>query len=344
MAVAVAGSTSLNTTTIAIIMTKKITIAAAAALLLAGVGAVIIIKKDDTLKPTNGEIADGRPARSQDTESSTLTSNNSRSREREPARYPDLAGKYGESRTNLSKHVVTNVIGLLEDAVSMSEMAASGQLGGFGGGRMGARVALGQMYEKLNLTEDQQAAATALYADFQKREIARSKESISKLKDDPTTLMRLMLASDAFKRGEVTEEDYKAMQSESATDLVGVMNPLDRNNFRGGQAMTDEAFVSGFQAILSPEQAGTFQTSLEERATAATEPVETDPKNISNIPAMELEQLDRAVTSGKRMTGGLKEMMAGLGGLQELGPLLEQQPQTEEQQPQTEGQLPRTEE
>lgn len=336
-AAAVAGPATLTTTTIAIIMTKKTTIAATAALLLAGAGAVVLMKKEDPAQDPSGAAAEGRPDRPQGSGDSTLTSNNSRSRERAPLRYPDLAEKYGESRTNLSKHVATNVIGLLEDAVSMTEMASSGQLGGFGGGRMGARVALGRMYDKLNLDEDQQAAAAQLYADFQKREIERNKESIGKLKDDPTALMRLMLASDAFKRGEVTEEDYKAMQAESASDLAGVMNPLDRNNFRGGSAMNDGAFVSGIQAILTPEQAGTFQTSLDERAAAsaaaATEQGDADPKNISNIPAMELEQLDRAVTSGKRMTGGLKEMMAGFGDLQELRPLMEQQPPAEGQQP-----------
>lgn len=325
------GFTSLTTTTIAIIMTKKTSIAAAAVLLLAGAGAVVLIQKEDPAENTSEASAKSRPARSQGPGASSLTSNNSRSRDRDPVRYPDLAEQYGESRTNLSNHVATNVIGLLEDAVSMSEMATSGQLGGFGGGRMGVRAALGRMYNPLNLNEDQQAAAAALYADFQKREIERNKESIGKLKEDPTSLMRLMLASDAFKRGELSEEDYKTMQAESGRDLAGVMNPLDRNNFRGGQPLGDEAFVSGFQALLNPEQADTFQTSLDERATAAANQDNADPRNISNIPAMELEQLDRAVTSGKTVTGGLKQMMEGFGGLQELAPLLEQQqPQGQE--------------
>lgn len=323
-----AGSTALTTTTIAIIMTKKTTIAATAALLLAGAGAVVLINKDDPSKTASGDAADGRPARPQASETSSLSSNNSRARERDPVRYPDLAERYGESRTNLAKHVSTNVIGLLEDAVGMMEMASSGQLGGFGGGGMGLRAALGRNYNQLNLSEDQQTAAAALYADFQKREMERAKDSIGKLKEDPTALMRLMLASDSFKRGELSEEEYKAMQAESGSDLAGVMNPLDRNNFRGGQPMADEAFVSGFQALLSPEQSGTFQTSLDQRAervaAAAENSAAADPANITNLPAMELEQLDRAVNSGRAITGGLKQMMEGVGGLQDLAPLIEQ--------------------
>lgn len=314
-------------------MTKKTSIAATAALLLAGAGAIILINKKDPSPTASGDAANGRPSRAQASDASSLTSNNSRSRQRDPVRYPDLAERYGESRTNLAKHVSTNVIGLLEDAVGMMEMASSGQMGGFGGGGMGLRAALGRNYGQLNLSADQQTAAAALYSDFQKREMERAKESIGKLKGDPTALMRLMLVSDAFKRGELSEVDYKALQAESGSDLAGVMNPLDRNNFRGGQAMGDEAFVSGFQALLSPEQAGTFQSSLDQRteriAAAAAEKGAADPANIANIPAMELEQLDRAVTSGRAITGGLKQMMEGMGGLQELAPLI-QQPQGQE--------------
>lgn len=329
-AAATAVSSALTTTTIAIIMTKKTSIAATAALLLAGAGAVILIKKDDSPQTASGSPAEGRPARPQVSETSGLTPNNSRARERDPVRYPDLAERYGESRTNLAKHVSSNVIDLLEDAVGMMEMATSGQLGGFGGGGMGLRSALGQGYNQLNLTEDQQAAAAELYADFQKREITRSKETIGKLKEDPASLMRLMLAGDAFKRGELSEADYKSLQAESGSDLAGVMNPLDRNNFRGGKPMGDEAFVNGFQALLSPEQAETFQSSLDQRAEADTAQGDVDPANITNLPAMELEQLDRAVTSGKAITSGLKQMMEGVGGLQELAPLLEQRQQGQE--------------
>jgi RNA polymerase sigma factor (sigma-70 family) len=334
-AAAAAAPTTLTTTTIAIIMTKKATIAATAVLLLAGAGAVVLINQDDSSKTNPADEANnGRPPRpAAATAAATgidpTSTNNPRSRERDPAENPEFVTKYGEARTNLSKHVATNVIGLLEDAVTMSEMATSGQLGGFGGGRMGIRAGLGGVYNQLNLTEDQQSRAADLYSEFQKREIERSKASIEKLKQDPTALMQLMLASDAFKRGELTDEEYQALQSESGRDLVGIMNPLDRNNFRGGQPLGDEAFVSAFQQLLDAEQADTLQASIDQRAADSNG---ADPSNITNLPAMELEQLDRAVTSGKTITSGLKQMMEGMGGLQDLAPLLEQQQQQQQQQ------------
>ena len=42
---------------------------------------------------------------------------------------------------------------------------------------------------------------------------------------------------------------------------------------------------------------------------------------------MDLEKLDETVVSAKKLTGGLKQMMEGMGGLQNLGPLMEQQRQ-----------------
>jgi|688.fasta_scaffold70926_3 RNA polymerase sigma factor (sigma-70 family) len=321
--------TSLTATAI-IIMTKKATITATAALLLAGAGAVVLMQnKEDTAKA--GSETSGTPARpdrpaafgaNADSENDAAN----RARPRDPAENPEFVSKYGEARTNLSKFVAGNIVGLLEDAVSMAEMASTGQLGGFGGGRMGIRAGLGGLYNELQLNEEQETRAAELYKEFQAREIERSKASIAKLKEDPTALMQLMLASDAFKRGEITEDEYKELQTKSGTDLEGVMNPLDRNNFRGGQPLGDDAFVDGFKGILDPTQAGALQAKLDEQATADDG---SDPGNITNLPAMELEQLDKAVTSGKTITSGLKQMMEGIGGLQELGPLLEQQNQNQ---------------
>jgi len=47
---------------------------------------------------------------------------------------------------------------------------------------------------------------------------------------------------------------------------------------------------------------------------------------ISAIPAMELEKLDDAVVSARKMTSGLRQMMEGMGGLRDLQPLIEQNP------------------
>ena len=126
----------------------------------------------------------------------------------------------------------------------------------------------------------------------------------------------------------ITEDQYTELQTASGEDLTGVLNPLDRENFRGGQPLKDDAFRSGFQSLLDPAQSEKLQASLDEQAAKAAEPgAPADPGNISNLPAMELEKLDETVVSAKKLTGGLKQMMEGMGGLQDLGPLMEQQRQ-----------------
>jgi len=210
----------------------------------------------------------------------------------------------------------------------MGEMATSGEMGNaFGGPRNGLRMGLGgELSDKLALTDEQQDKAAGIYREFQKREIVKSKESIEQLKKDPTAIMRLMLASDAHSRGEMEQEEYDQLQQTNADYLKDTINPLDRNNFRGGQPMKDEKFRSEFEAILDPAQAETFTTASTEQAAK-----EQEDRSLNTLPAMDLEKMDQTVTSAKKMTTGLKSMMEGMGGLQDLGPLMEQQRKAREQ-------------
>jgi len=141
-----------------------------------------------------------------------------------------------------------------------------------------------------------------------------------------------MLASDSFSRGEITEEEYKQAQLASGDDLKGVMNPLDRNNLRG-QPLKDEQFVKAFGAVLDPAQTETFQRELtEQESREAT----GNGAGIANMPSMELEKLDNTITAAKKFTVGMKSMMEGMGGLQDLGPIMEQQRKAREAQQGTE--------
>ncbi|OYV05985.1 MAG: hypothetical protein CFE26_08720, partial [Verrucomicrobiales bacterium VVV1] len=218
----------------------------------------------------------------------------------------------------------TIVICLLEDAIGRGEMAATGGLSkAFGGGRAGLQMGLGKLGRDLKLTDEQQEKAAALYSDYQKRQLEKLKGSVENLKKDPTALMQTLLASDAFSRGKITEDDYKQSQTSAAENLKGVINPLDRKNFSGGNPREDETFNREFQTLLDPTQAETYQAAI------AAEQANPDEKknagDISNLPAMELEKLDGTVVAAKKMTSGLKQMMEGMGGLQDLGPLIEQQ-------------------
>ena len=336
-ATAVGGATSFTTIALTA-MTKKTAITAGAALLLVGAGAVAFINRDSE-KPAESSSATTTADKSGPASASGLApvdeaGRTPKAKPRDAAENPDLVAKYGESRTNLSKHVANNVIGLIEDGVAMGEMATTGEhANAFGGPRAHLGRSLGDLTRKLSLTEEQQDKAAAALTEYQKREIARSKQTIERLKKDPTALMKLMLASDSLSRGEITEEEYKQVQLASGDDLKGVMNPLDRKNLRG-QPLKDEEFVREYSALLDPAQSETFQRELTEEESREAAGNGT---GIAAMPSMELEKLDTTIASAKKLTEGMKSMMEGMGGLQDLAPIMEQQRKAREAQQTQEG-------
>jgi hypothetical protein len=317
-------------------MSQKSTLAAGAVLLLAGAAAFTLIRKPAAEDGKGADAANAGKAAStriEDNSAGSTGSKAARDRARDEVKHPELATKYGESRTNLSKMISGNVVSVLEDAVQMGELANSGQLAGPFGGRNALRMVLGRTLGELNLTEEQQEKASALYKDYQTRQLAKSKDAIERLRKDPTPLMRLMLASDSRAREEISDTEYRDLQKSAGEELAGVVNPLDRNNFRGGKPLEDEEFRRGLEGILDPTQVETLANAdaPQDPAAPAVESPAGDPANIANMPSMELEKLDSTIVSVKKLTTGFKSVMEGFGGLQDLGPLIQQQQQQQGQ-------------
>jgi len=297
-------------------MTRSTTLIAGSVLLLAGAGAFILANKQDEPatrdKPAASAAAKPRGERGGSGSAEGSGEAAMTRRVRPPVANAELVAEYGEARTRMSRQIVGNVVTLLDDVVAMGEKMAGG--GGFGGQR-GALMALGGLGRQLELSDEQRAKTEALLADFQKRELEKSKAAINSLRNDPQSLMRMMLASDKFSRGEITEEQYKAIQLSSQEELQGLMNPLDRQNFQGGRPLGDAAFRQGMLGVLDAKQTETFNTAVDARPAAAT----GDPGGIANLPPMDLEKLDKTITSAQTLTRGVQQMMEGLGNLQELG-------------------------
>jgi hypothetical protein len=312
---------------------NKTLIAAVGVLIIAGATAVVLLNRNSGPgEAAAGTGADKRSAAATDSGSGLASVGPARSAERSKTRpapaNADLVAKYGEARTNLSKHVSTNIVSIMEDAVQMGEMMTSGQAGAFGGGGLGR--ALGRLGRDLELTPEQREKADALVKEFQQRQTERSRAAVARLKQDPTALMKLMLASDASARGEMSDEEYKSLQADAGKDLTGVINPLDRKNMGGGSALNDPDFVSGFKAILDPTQSEKLDATMTQRqAEASADPnavAGVDEGNIAGLPKMELEKLDTSITSALKITTGIKTMMDGFGGLRDVMPPQPAQP------------------
>jgi len=307
-------------------------------LLLAGAVAIAIVKTRAGGKTADTGVDGGSEAGATATPGAggsggaAATGSKASDRSAREIRDIDLIEKYGSARTKLSRKISEDVVSLLDDAMEMGEMVSE-----FGGGRMRALGAL--RGTGIKLTEEQQTKLTSLYADYQKKEMEKSRSSIDAVKKNPTSLMELFLAGDAKERGEMSEEEYAQVQGSAGEELMGIINPLDRENFRAGRPMEDDEFRGQFLAILDEEQTEQFSTKQAERdaerearrAEREAEQAENQDQalseipegNISNIPTMELETLDEAVGSAKQVTSGLKQMMEGMGNLRNLGPMLE---------------------
>lgn len=296
-------------------MTRNTTLIAGSVLLLAGAGAFIMTNSKDAPtsdKPAVTAGAKPRGERGGAGASEAAGEAGMTKRVRPPVANSGLVAEYGEARTKYSRQIAGNVVTLLDDVVAMGEKMAGG--GGFGGQR-GALMALGGLGRQLELTDEQRTTAEALLADFQKREMEKSKAAVNSLRNDPQALMRMMLASDKFSRGEITEDQYKAIQLSSQDELKGLINPLDRQNFQGGRPLGDETFRQGMLGVLDPKQTETFNAAVDARPATPT----GDPGGIASLPPMDLEKLDKTITSAQTLTRGVQQMMEGLGNLQELG-------------------------
>lgn len=237
----------------------------------------------------------------------------------------ELVEQYGDARTKLARNVSENVVGLLDDVVSMGETMLKGAHPDWNRSQWQVRRLL--RGTEIELNEDQQQQVESLLADFRERELQNTKDSVDSLRNDPVPLMRMLLAGDARSRDELSEDDYAALQQANADALGDIINPLDRSNFRGGQPSDDEAFMAGFEAILDDEQADAFRAA---QTTEEEQPENNDRSgrsDITQMPVMSLEDADEAIRSTRQMTGGFKQVIEGMGN---LGPLLEQQRRSRE--------------
>lgn len=250
-----------------------------------------------------------------------------KSRPRTQGSWPELAAKYGGSRTNLAKKVATDLADVLDQSLELADMGA--RMGGSTSAADAASKAMMRgLARRLNLTEDQQAQAGELVRGAVEKRLAAVKDLASSMHGDPGAMMEMFLAGDATARNEMTREEYDEVTGETRQMLEDVGGfVLGRTPDRlGAPLVGDQQFNQQLADILTAEQQQQLSAYTAEQAAeqAARQENRAErpglPLQDGSIPAMELEQLDQAVTSAKQMAGGMHQVLEGLQNLQQNQP------------------------
>ncbi len=228
-----------------------------------------------------------------------------------------LTEKYGDGRTKLSKKIALDMAGLMKDALELADLGAA-----MGGSASAKEMAIKQttdaLASRLKLTEEQKVEVKAIVEKRVENRIAAAHELAAALEKDPSAMMETILAGDAFKRGDITQEEYDATSKETL-DSMKQVSGLALSG-RGGSDLSDAVLAEQLGPILNPDQQQQLGGIVDKAAEPPANNTPQMPLQNGNLPAMELEKLDQAVVNAKKFTTGLKSVMEGVRGMQELTP------------------------
>lgn len=229
-----------------------------------------------------------------------------------------LTEKYGDGRTKLSKKITEDISKVMDDAVELADMGSQ-LVDGKTASELAATEAVNSLSSQLGLTDEQKVNATEVVQKRVTERMDAMKELSAAMRDDPSAMMETILAGDAFSRGAISEEEYNTASGET----LGLLKNVAGFGFGGpgGSQLADPALASELQTMLTPEQKtqlATLVAQAQEKAAQAG-PGEVPFQN-GNLPAMDLEKLDQSIQSAQKLTGGIRAMMEGFKGLQEMNP------------------------
>lgn len=242
------------------------------------------------------------------------------SKPRPESAWAKLTEKYGDGRTKLSKKVTADIAKVMGDAMELADMGAE-LTGGKSAKEMAATQAVGALTTRLGLTDEQKAKATEIVQKRIAERMDAMKELTSAMGTDPGPMMETILAGDAFSRGEITEDEYNTASQDTRALLRNVSGFGFGGPGGGGAQLSDPVLAEQLQTMLTPEQ----QTQLADIVKQAEDKAAQGgpskmPFQNGNLPAMDLEKLDQSMQSAQKLTTGIRAMMEGFKGLQQLNP------------------------
>lgn len=319
LAATAASTTSIITIGI-ITMTKKTAIAAAAVLLAAGAGTAVYIASgtDAPTKSSGASTATSAASPTPATASEEGASSRFRGRERGSSAQvsteeTSLVSRYGEARVKMAKRITGKLVGFLgEDGLAgfmpLIEQQARQQN-------------LAALAAKYQLSDEQKTKLGALLDKTSERKAAELEALLEHLNQNTLQMAEVLLAGDAFKRGELSEAEFQEIAGrldQDKTDIDAMMSTITGVNL--DELMKDPVFAADLKAVLTPSQLAV----LAEEPSHAPDPDPTPADASADIGVNfsepeRLETLDDKVTSVASMFDGLKKVMEGIKAMEALG-------------------------
>lgn len=241
------------------------------------------------------------------------------SKPRPKSAWAELTEKYGDSRTKLSKKVTEDIVKVMGEAMELADMGAE-LAGSKSATEMASKQTLNGLSSRLGLTDDQKAKATEIVQQRIAGRMNAMKELSTAMSEDPGPMMETILAGDAFSRGEITQAEYNSA-SQDTLELLKNVSGFAFGGPGGRSQLSDPLLAEQLQSVLTAEQ----QQQLAEIVKQAEEKAaQAGPARMpfqdGTLPAMDLEKLAASMQSAQKLTTGIREMMEGLKGLQQLNP------------------------
>jgi RNA polymerase sigma factor (sigma-70 family) len=315
-AIALAGpATALSLIAPAIIlMTKKTSLIAASLLLLAAGGGAIYTATSNRSQPGRAIPPAGSAGKAEGSAAGAATGSPVdpslfRRGDRKQEVDADLVARYGEPRTKLAGRLAANTMGLQQDIlrmldISTSVIASNATVGGqIRKSMLESNLNIGGFsLAALRLSGEQEEKAMEIGDRALDRSVRLITAANEKLAADPKPLTEYFLAGDAYRRNEISKDEYNRIAIAKDAEMGGI---LGKTGFRSDHSyFDDEVFVSELVEVLEPEQAAVFRKAADERA-AKIQESRADPADS----AVDMAKHDESVTATRKFFGNMIQML-----------------------------------
>ena len=246
-----------------------------------------------------------------------VTASKDRKRPEDDSTQRDLIARYSEARVNLARHAVEAALEVkrstLEMGLRLSDLHRSGEkpknlmLRDQVESPLAAlRRRFGDTHGELRLSPEQEEQAVTIQLDLFDEQVQAFEEKIARLESRKDELQRLMLASDACHRKELSEEEYRTLLAAMDEEMREALMPPDENRLGMASPFSHREFEPRFLALLDERQKEVFEQAPEGFYLDEDDKREKAP---SDPPAMSLEGRERKLTAFKKVIRITSEML-----------------------------------